>query len=159
MNFKLSRECNSQRKAVGPPSVILLDVAYFKVFNDTYGHQESDVCLKSFGKAITTSVNRQTDMVARYGGEEFCCILPFTDYDEAMLTARRIRTNVEALQIVNQGSGTAEHVAVSLGVVTITPNTASTPEQVLKIADNNLYAAKGDGRKKLWVGTVPLKWP
>ncbi|MBT3536286.1 MAG: diguanylate cyclase [Rhodospirillaceae bacterium] len=149
LDERLERECNGSRKSVGKLSIILLDIDHFKDFNDTYGHQEGDECLVKVGRAISESVKRAKDLAARYGGEEFCCVLPDTTYEDATRIANRIRENVIALDIPNTGSSAEPIVTVSLGVVTIMPNGSVTPAQVIKMADDNLYAAKRAGRNRI----------
>ena len=152
MDKTLQNECNGLRKSTKKLSVILLDIDHFKAYNDSYGHQEGDHCLKQISHVISRTVNRQKDLVARYGGEEFCCILPATSYENAMSVANKIRSNVEALQLPNQGSSINDYVTISLGVVTTIPGTATTSAEILAIADKNLYVAKNSGRNQV-IGT------
>jgi diguanylate cyclase (GGDEF)-like protein len=160
MDMRLARECNGSRRPTQTLSVILMDIDHFKAYNDTYGHQEGDKCLKRVSDVLSDTINRHTDMVARYGGEEFCCILPSTLYEDAMAVANKIRTDILALKIPNQGSSVNDYVTMSLGVVTVLPDNITRPEKILAIADKNLYAAKESGRncvtgKNLSEGNLP----
>jgi diguanylate cyclase (GGDEF)-like protein len=152
MDKILKSECSSSRTTTTELSVILLDIDHFKAYNDTYGHQEGDDCLKQVSQLLSQTVSRKMDLVARYGGEEFCCILPATPHENAMVLAERIRSNVEGLQLPNQGSLVNDYVTISLGVVTTIPGTPTMSEKILSIADKNLYKAKESGRNKV-VGT------
>jgi diguanylate cyclase (GGDEF)-like protein len=152
MDKTLKGECSSSRETSTKLSVILMDIDHFKAYNDTYGHQEGDDCLKQVSNIISQTVNRQMDLVARYGGEEFCCILPATPHENAMAVADRIRGNIEGLQLPNRGSLVNDYVTISLGVVTTNPGTPTTPDEILAIADKNLYEAKESGRNKV-IGT------
>jgi diguanylate cyclase (GGDEF)-like protein len=152
MDKKLKGECDNSRQSTTKLSIILLDIDHFKAYNDSYGHQEGDNCLKQVSHVISRTVNRQMDLVARYGGEEFCCILPATPHENAMLVANQIRNNIEALQLPNPGSLVNDYVTISLGVVTTIPGTSTTPANILAIADKNLYEAKDSGRNQV-IGT------
>jgi diguanylate cyclase (GGDEF)-like protein/PAS domain S-box-containing protein len=130
-------------------SLIILDVDHFKRFNDFYGHQAGDTCLKMIGYTLKGIVGRATDVVARYGGEEFVVILPETENDGAALMAERIRRAIAELAIPHATSATADHVTVSLGVVTISsPAGSMTPDQAVGLADSALYHAKHGGRNR-----------
>lgn len=146
LDDRLKKECSGFRKPNAPLSMILLDIDFFKIFNDTYGHQAGDDCLKKVSHILSQTAQRSLDLVARYGGEEFCCLLPLSDYENAMLIANKIRENILAQRIVNQGSDISEFLTASFGVVTIIPDGRITPEKLIQIADENLYSAKAKGR-------------
>jgi diguanylate cyclase (GGDEF)-like protein len=146
LDDRLKKECSGIRRPTTPLSMILLDIDYFKMFNDTYGHVAGDDCLKKISRVLSQTVQRSLDLVARYGGEEFCCLLPLTDYENAMLIANKIRENILAEKIINQGSDVSEFLTASLGVVTILPDGRITPDQFIEMADKNLYSAKAEGR-------------
>lgn len=146
LDDRLKKECSGIRRPIAPLSMILLDIDYFKIFNDTYGHLAGDDCLKKVSHILSLTVKRSLDLVARYGGEEFCCLLPLSDYENAMLIANKIRKNILAKKIDNQGSNVSEFLTASFGVVTITPDGRITPDELIEIADNNLYSAKAGGR-------------
>lgn len=149
MDEKLEKECSGLRKAIAPLSLILLDIDYFKKFNDTYGHLAGDDCLKKVSHVILKTLQRSLDLAARYGGEEFCCILPLTNYEDALMIAEKIRKNIEAEQIVNQGSDVSKFITVSMGVVSIMPDGKITSDQIVSLADKNLYQAKEKGRNTI----------
>ncbi len=149
MDERLEKECLGMRKPESPLSFILIDIDYFKQFNDTYGHLAGDGCLIEVARTISQTANRSTDLVARYGGEEFCCILQNTGNERALKLAERIRANVLAQKIRNEDSDVNEFLTLSLGVATILPNGNFTPDEVITIADENLYTAKTTGRNKV----------
>lgn len=127
-------------------SLIMLDIDYFKKFNDHYGHLAGDKCIQMIGTTLKTTVERSADVAARYGGEEFIVILPDTDENGAKIMGERIRQAVENLAIPHITSETAEYVTVSVGIVTAYPAELVSPDQVLKLVDDTLYLAKEKGR-------------
>ncbi len=129
-------------------SLVLMDIDHFKQFNDRYGHQAGDECLKKVASALVTGCMRETDLVARYGGEEFVAVLPDTDYEGALLVAERMRDRVSVLDILHEGSSAASYVTVSQGVVSLIPDTARTIKQFIEMADECLYEAKKTGRNR-----------
>ena len=130
-------------------SLMMIDIDNFKSFNDTYGHQAGDDCLRHVANAIAASPQRPSDLVARYGGEEFCVVLPDTPKDPALDMAERVRESVENLAIVNSGSPEYDVVTVSVGVATATPPDEKIGyEGLIKIADEHLYHAKESGRNR-----------
>ncbi len=149
LDDRLKKECSGIRRPITPLSMILLDIDYFKIFNDTYGHLAGDDCLKKVSHILSLTVQRSLDLVARYGGEEFCCLLPLTDYENAMLIANQIRENILTEKIVHQGSDVSEFLTASFGVVTILPDGRITPDKLIEVADNNLYSAKAGGRNNV----------
>ncbi|MEA1966950.1 MAG: diguanylate cyclase [Thermodesulfobacteriota bacterium] len=129
-------------------SIIMCDVDYFKLYNDTYGHQAGDECLKSIAKAIQVSVKRPSDLAARYGGEEFVVVLPNTDSTGAMHVAEYIRLAVKTLKIVHSKSTVDRYVTLSLGMASMIPIENSTNEILVDMADKALYKAKEQGRNR-----------
>jgi diguanylate cyclase (GGDEF)-like protein len=140
-------------------SLIMCDVDFFKLFNDTYGHQDGDDCLKSLAKTLQDTARRGGDYVARYGGEEFVVILPATGEKSAVYIAEKIRQAVEKMAIAHSKSSVAPCVTLSLGVVTVVPDDQGTPELMIKYADNALYLAKSSGRNCVKVWEHPKKAP
>ncbi|MEH2381840.1 MAG: EAL domain-containing protein [Nostoc sp.] len=130
----------------GSLSLILCDVDYFKLYNDTHGHLAGDDALRQVAKAISQTVKHPADLVARYGGEEFAVILPNTDIEGAIAVARDIQTNVSALQIPHLHSHISEFITLSLGVATIIPHSQLSPATLIAAADQGLYQAKAQGR-------------
>ena len=129
-------------------SLLMLDVDCFKSFNDAYGHQHGDACLKAVAGAIRGAVKRAGDTVARYGGEEFSVILPDTDEGGAAIIAERIRLAVEGLGLEHRGSTAGGVVTVSLGVATARLDSLDAGELV-KAADAALYGSKHAGRNRV----------
>lgn len=132
-----------------PLSLVMIDIDHFKPYNDTYGHQEGDICLKRVASALSSTLKRQCDVVARYGGEEFIAILPDTDSPGAVQVADRMLHAVEQMNIFHSTSETLDHVTVSLGVATVIPVQGSLPGFMLKAVDKALYEAKAGGRNRL----------
>jgi diguanylate cyclase (GGDEF)-like protein/PAS domain S-box-containing protein len=137
-------------------SLIMCDVDFFKLFNDTYGHQSGDDCLKSVARAMKGVARRGGDCVARYGGEEFAVILPVTGKKNAIYIAEKIRQTVEKRAIAHSKSPVAPFVTLSLGLATVIPDDQGTPELLIKCADEALYLAKSSGRNRVMVWE-PLK--
>ncbi|WP_207540902.1 diguanylate cyclase [Sabulicella rubraurantiaca] len=127
-------------------SVLILDIDFFKRFNDSYGHTAGDRCIAMVGAALARAVRRAADLAVRYGGEEFACLLPETSHDEAMEIASNIRERVRALGIPHSESDAAPHVTVSVGVATATCFNGADPMSWVKAADEQLYIAKKAGR-------------
>jgi diguanylate cyclase (GGDEF)-like protein len=131
-----------------PLSLIILDVDFFKVFNDTYGHQAGDDCLRSVAGVIGSNTKRVPDLAARYGGEEFAVILPATDLEGALHLAEAIRTKVQGLAISHEMSEANQCVTVSAGVASVIPAKDSSPDELIRMADMALYEAKAAGRNR-----------
>jgi diguanylate cyclase (GGDEF)-like protein len=129
-----------------PLSLILCDIDFFKKYNDTYGHQAGDACLRRVADALRFCARRSVDLVARYGGEEFAVILPNTTDVGASLVAEEIRTVVNALEIAHAQSAVSEHVTLSLGVACMQPTVNAPPSILIAVADAALYKAKAAGR-------------
>lgn len=127
-------------------SIILIDIDFFKNFNDIHGHVMGDSALRLVAKTISKSVKRPGDFVARYGGEEFIIILPNTDSNGAFELGELIRKNIEDVGIINEGSSISKVLTVSLGVATEEPNVNSKLENILEDADFALYESKKTGR-------------
>lgn len=127
-------------------SLALIDIDFFKQFNDTYGHQAGDACLVSVAHALRASLNRPTDLLARYGGEEFVCLLPQTTADGAIHVANELLESVRRLSIAHATSKAANVVTISIGVSTLQPTVAGDCAQSLRLADEALYRAKHSGR-------------
>ncbi len=131
-------------------SILMIDIDFFKNYNDFYGHQDGDKCIKKVVDIIKNSVHRVTDFVARYGGEEFSVILPNTDQEGATYIAEKIRKAVEQAQIPHEATLTSiPVVTLSIGVATTIPTMEYTCKQLIKQADNALYRAKNSGRNQV----------
>lgn len=144
----LRKEFIRLKRSGAPLSLLMLDVDYFKKFNDQYGHLAGDDCLKQVGTILKMNVGRVTDLVARYGGEEFVIVLTETDAKGAFSLAERIREDIEALAIPHVESAISRYLTVSLGVVTVNTNDLAAPAQIIALADGALYCAKNDGRNR-----------
>ncbi|MCF8149511.1 MAG: diguanylate cyclase [Sulfuritalea sp.] len=132
-------------------SLLMLDVDYFKLYNDSYGHQGGDECLKRVAAAMCEVTQRSSDAVARYGGEEFAVLLPATDLAGACTVAERIRAAVENLTIPHAKSQVADHVTVSIGVASVSVSLDGVQANLVGAADAALYRAKEEGRNRVAV--------
>lgn len=148
-DLSLVNEFNRALRAQRELGLILLDVDYFKQFNDLYGHVAGDDCLKRIGQALNNLPLRHRDLVARYGGEEFIVLLPDTDRDGAMAVAQRIHDEIVGLNIPHQGSPTGI-LTPSIGVFVGLPVAGQdTPTRLVVKADSALYQAKHQGRNQI----------
>lgn len=138
---------NAQRSGQ-PLSLILLDIDYFKQYNDHYGHVQGDDCLKHVGQALSQAAARPRDLVARYGGEEFALLLPETDAAAAAQVAERCRQLIREQQIHHAQSQVAPLLTVSQGVGTLVPGPQDQPQAFLAAVDSLLYQAKHQGRDR-----------
>jgi diguanylate cyclase (GGDEF)-like protein len=130
-------------------SLALIDIDYFKNYNDTYGHQAGDECLRQVATAMRETISRPTDLVARYGGEEFGVILTDTDEEGAAAVAETIRKAIESLMIPHAGSLVSDCVTISVGVATLIPHPDGLAKEIIKGADQSLYEAKHRGRNQI----------
>ncbi len=132
-----------------PLSLIMMDIDFFKKYNDAYGHTAGDECLRRVALALKSSVRRAADLMARYGGEEFAAILPDTHSEGAAFVAERIRSSVESEGIPHEYSEVADHVTLSVGAATKIPQMDSTASEIIEAADKMLYEAKDGGRNSV----------
>lgn len=151
---RLTAAWNQSCRDVGWLGLILIDIDYFKRFNDCYGHLAGDQCLRRVARALEKGTKRPFDMVARYGGEEFVCILPGTDLAGAASVATQLAAAVNALQIPHSESSVADTVTISQGVVSLQPLTGQDPSRLLIMADQELYKAKESGRARFSLSEV-----
>jgi diguanylate cyclase (GGDEF)-like protein len=130
-----------------PLALIMIDIDYFKLFNDCYGHQAGDACLRQVALSLKGKVNRSPDMLARYGGEEFVCVLPETPLAGAHAKARSLEGAVRALGIVHARTLVLGGVVtISLGVAVVVPTVGDDYANLVRCADRSLYLAKDAGR-------------
>ena len=141
------QEWNHALRTGKPLALLLADVDYFKRFNDTYGHQRGDECLKAVANAMRAAARRKVDLVARYGGEEFALLLPETPPVSALLVAGRVLEGLRAMRIPHEGSP-GGHVTMSIGVCATVPQAGQDPAELVKTADRALYDAKSKGRNQ-----------
>ncbi len=133
-----------------PLSLLLCDVDHFKLYNDRYGHQAGDECLKTVARAITRCL-RTDDLVARYGGEEFAIVLPHTPHSRAVRMAEQVRSTLVAIEVPNADSPVCRYVTMSIGVAWKAPQKQDGPDAraLIEEADRNLYLAKHRGRNRV----------
>lgn len=142
---RLALEWKRSIRSRAPISLIMVDIDKFKSFNDYYGHQTGDDCLKSVAATLSDGLSRTGDSVARYGGEEFGVILPQTDLPGAMKVAERLRERVEALGIMNAASRIGRFVTISCGVATVIPTLEDMEDSLIRLSDEALYRGKRQG--------------
>lgn len=130
-------------------SLALIDIDFFKKYNDHYGHLAGDECLKKVGSMLNESLKRASDLGARYGGEEFVILLPSTAKEGALTVTERIRNNVEKLRIPHEKSEVANYITVSIGVAAMKPEFSKVFSDLIRQADSALYQAKNAGRNRV----------
>jgi len=145
-NLKSIIKANS--RSGGLLSVLMLDIDYFKKYNDTYGHSQGDTCLKSVAEAVTGTLSREEDFAARYGGEEFAVVLPNTDVKGAQMIANKIIASMQALNIPHGKNEAASYVTVSIGITTGIVQHGQKSNDYIKRADKALYMSKNSGRNR-----------
>jgi len=148
MEESLSRIKKSLSRSSDVLSILMLDIDFFKGYNDTYGHAAGDVCLKTIAEAIDNSLFRPDDFVARYGGEEFIIVLPNTCKNGACHMAKKIIKNIGHLKIPHEKSEIATHVTVSIGAATGHVERHGKIDEYVECADTALYTAKNSGRNR-----------
>ncbi|MHA7817785.1 MAG: GGDEF domain-containing protein [Pseudohaliea sp.] len=149
VNHVLRQEINRARRSGGELSLILIDVDYFKAYNDNYGHPAGDDVLRRLGDIFRKAASRAGEVAGRYGGEEFILILPGADAAIARRTAERLAQRVHEENIPHRGSGNSDRVTVSQGVLTVAPDGDIDPINLLDAADAALYQAKAEGRNRV----------
>ena len=145
----LQREWGRALRNQTPLSLVLIDIDFFKAFNDHYSHLAGDDCLRLLARTIAGSVRRPTDLVARYGGEEIACLLPEIDEEGAVWVANQILERVDNLRIPHTYSAAADHITVSAGVSAMIPRVNEAPTVLIQRADDLLYEAKRNGRNQV----------
>ena len=137
-----------------PISLIMLDIDFFKLYNDHYGHQGGDDCLKKVALGLKAGIHRETDFLARYGGEEFSVVLPDTELDGAVTVAETMRESIVSLEISHAKSTVCDFVSISIGVSSVVPLQGTEPDILIGAADQALYKAKENGRNRVNSGKV-----
>jgi diguanylate cyclase (GGDEF)-like protein len=138
-----------------PLSLILCDIDYFKTYNDYYGHQAGDACLRQVAQMLNQTVRRPADLVARYGGEEFAIVLPNTPAEGAVRVCQMLQSAIANLEIVHGRSPISPYITVSLGVSSRVPTHDIEAASLIAVADRALYAAKAQGRNHYCVEAFP----
>ncbi|MBN2429526.1 MAG: diguanylate cyclase [Deltaproteobacteria bacterium] len=139
-------------------TLIILDIDFFKLFNDTYGHLAGDTCLKKIAKTLSNTMNRSTDFVARFGGEEFVVILPDTGSEGAINIAESFKNAIAELAIPHHSSPISDFVSVSMGIATCQPTVDFETEELIRLADKMLYQAKAKGRNLIKATTLTIPY-
>jgi len=149
VNHALREEINRARRSAGQLSLILIDVDFFKVYNDTYGHPAGDDALRRLGDILNGATSRAGEVAGRYGGEEFILILPGANAETARCTAERVAALVREAHIPHGSSSVSDRVTVSQGVLTVSPDGEIDPINLIDAADAALYRAKAEGRNRI----------
>ncbi len=145
---RMAAEWGRAQRNRTPLSVVLIDVDYFKRYNDRYGHQAGDECLRRVAATLKAGLKRPGDLLARYGGEEFAALLPDTGLAGALQVAQQLGQQVFAQQVAHADSSAAPVLTVSLGVCSKSADAAGSAADMLRSADTQLYAAKAGGRHR-----------
>jgi diguanylate cyclase (GGDEF)-like protein/PAS domain S-box-containing protein len=146
---KLQEEWNRLKRNSSPFSAIMIDIDFFKKYNDFNGHQAGDECLRQIASVLKDTVKRPGDFAARYGGEEFVILLPETDKQGAAHVAELLQANVKNLNIPYLSNVIEPIVSISIGCSTLIPDEKTKPEDLIKLADTELYKAKKSRRNQL----------
>lgn len=142
----VGKECLRSAREKTPLSLLLIDIDFFKLFNDNYGHLGGDDCICTVAKALQTAVQRPADIVARYGGEEFAIVLPNTEIEGAIKLADELHRVIRKLKIRHTHSPVSKFLTISIGVACKVASEESSPDDLIEMADNALYQAKHTGR-------------
>ncbi len=148
-NQRLESEWRACQRSGRPLSLIMIDVDYFKFYNDHYGHEAGDDCLKAVARALRQLASRGRDLVARFGGEEFVALLPECDLEGAREMAENIRAAIESMAVTHEASHVSGVVTASVGAAVTVPREGNQPRALLAAADQQLYASKRDGRNRV----------
>jgi len=151
----LIREWNRAIRSGKAIGLIMLDIDFFKLYNDHYGHQGGDDCLKKVASGLVSAIHRDADFLARYGGEEFSAILPDTDINGAVRVAEEMRQAIKSLKIAHAKSKICDTVSISIGVSSVVPHRGTDPEILITAADQALYKAKEEGRDRVKADSSP----
>lgn len=142
----LKREWNRALRNNQTLTLMMIDIDYFKQFNDFYGHPLGDTCLTKLAQIMLKENYRSTDCIARYGGEEFIGLFPLLNAEDAKKKAEAVRQAIESAQIPHKPSQISQWVTASIGVATMVPSIDQDPNELIESADAALYQAKADGR-------------
>ncbi len=147
----IEKEWRRGQRTHQPLALLMIDIDSFKAYNDSYGHQQGDSCLKNVATILASEAKRATDLLARYGGEEFALLLPDTSLEQAIIIADKCRKKVKNTQILHQCSDVegVNVVTVSIGVSVIIPSLGLSSNILVEVADKCLYIAKRNGRNRV----------
>ncbi len=148
-DIMIDKEWRRLTREAAPISIAMIDIDYFKLFNDAYGHLVGDDCLKKVAKALEKALFRPGDFIARYGGEEFVAVLPNAGLNGGLEIVRRMQSNIEALAINHVDSQVSDIVTVSIGLACALPDRGSGYASLIQCADGVLYNAKENGRNRI----------
>ncbi|MCW8933097.1 MAG: GGDEF domain-containing protein [Gammaproteobacteria bacterium] len=152
LEFEWKRE-SREKKVL---TLMVIDIDYFKLYNDTYGHAEGDVCLKRVSHILESSLHRSTDVIARIGGEEFVVMLPNINIDGALTLAKQMQQQLHQAGLTHATSPLGDNVTVSIGIASVIPDDNATALGLFKAADKALYKAKTKGRNQVVIGEMDL---
>lgn len=152
LEFEWKRE-SREKKIL---TLMVIDIDYFKLYNDTYGHAEGDVCLKNVAHVLQSSLHRSSDVIARIGGEEFVVMLPNIDVDGAVTLANQMQQKLHDAEFTHATSPLGDNVTVSIGIASVLPDDNATALGLFKAADKALYKAKAKGRNQVVIGEMDL---
>jgi len=150
----VNNECLRSARENTILSLILIDIDFFKPYNDNYGHLAGDGCLRQVASALNEVVHRPADLVARYGGEEFAVVLPHTDIEGAVKLAEVLCKKIRSMKIPHAHSKVADHITISMGITSRIACEATSPTDLIALADEALYRAKESGRDRYSVSDV-----
>ncbi|MBP7900103.1 MAG: GGDEF domain-containing protein, partial [Acinetobacter sp.] len=136
-----------------PITIMMIDIDFFKLYNDTLGHIQGDQCLRQIAILLGSIASRSGDLAARYGGEEFLLLFSMTDKDQAVIQVQRLMELVRNIGIIHPRSHVSEHVTISVGVATVTPRLNDSLSEFISQADHALYVAKSNGRNQYYIST------
>lgn len=153
-NLVYNRELTRAIREKQSLAFMMIDIDYFKGYNDCYGHLKGDAALKDVAKAMKESLKRPGDYLFRLGGEEFGVLISNIKEEQAYEMAEKLRRTIEGLKIEHKKSKAGKHITISTGVVVLMPDKSTDPEIILQIADTNLYTAKSHGRNQVIITEV-----
>jgi len=152
LEFEWKRE-SREKKIL---TLMVIDIDYFKLYNDTYGHAEGDVCLKNVAHVLQSSLHRSSDIIARIGGEEFVVMLPNIEVEGALTLANQMQQHLQNAELTHATSPLGDNVTVSIGIASVLPDENATALGLFKAADKALYKAKAKGRNQVVIGEMDL---
>lgn len=153
---QLEKEWKRTIRNNGSLTLLVIDIDYFKRYNDTYGHAQGDICLQTIARVLKASLQRSSDVIARIGGEEFVALLPEIDKDGALKLATIMQDKIREEAILHESSKISDYLTVSIGIASTTPVYETTALGLFKAADKALYKAKEAGRNKIVIGQIDV---